>query len=451
ISVALQSLTDSVKKITDFYCVPSAGGKDVQTKDSGPFLTQSDLTSFHAAEEKFSCNLTRFTKKQFFEGMANMTGKQEVEHYDLVDVSLPEKESPSGDSRFLDDCQEFSRLQQIFPKSECDHINALIGAAKALSAVNEAKSICSVLKSNQFPTSATEISRLHHIVEQNIEITKAEMSSLQSSVPGLIQELGSLQGTEILTGDYDLKLQRQDYFIKKQDNVVDQLITQRARSEFLVMLYEFESRCHQETHHLLSAARRVLESNLQTWQQRMNDLEDPDLSVKRLERNVVDTRDKSSARLYHLLGDFVDDEQMLYLPKQKIIEKAKQLDHQYSCARASDKTMDEKYLTKISQLESCMVSSMAVLYGGSSTSSGQPSLSPPEIQSVMTELISNIAKLETDLAEIVTDVTNKKTTLKNNLLLNKERELFTFFHTDPGRLQNTINGLADRLTAQNVK
>lgn len=451
ISGALQGLTDSVKKMSEFYCVLPAGAKKVQTGDGGPFLTQFDMMPFHVAEEKFSCSLTNFTKKQFFEGMANMAGKQELERYDLVDVSLAEKESLRGDSSFLDDCREFSRLQQIFPKSECNHINALIGAAKALSALNEAKSICSVLKSNQFPTSATEISRLHHIVEQNIEVTKIEASSLQSSLPELIKELGALQGTEILTGDYDLKLQRQDYFVQKQDNIIDQLTTQRARNEFLVMLYELESRCHRETHHLLSAARQVLESNLQAWQQRMKELEDPDLSVKRLERNVVDTRDKSSARLYHLLGDFVDDDKMLYLPKQKVVEAAQNLHSQYSCARASDKTMDDKYMTKVSQLESCLVNSMSVLYGGSSTSSGQPSLSAPEIQSVMTELISNITKLETDLAEIVTDVNDKKMKLKNNLLLNKERELFTLFHTNPSRLQSTVNGLADRLTAQNMK
>lgn len=57
------------------------------------------------------------------------------------------------------------------------------------------------------------------MVEQDIESAKAQTSSLVSSVPDLIRELGGLQGTEVLTGDYDLKLQRQDYFIRKQDEV----------------------------------------------------------------------------------------------------------------------------------------------------------------------------------------------------------------------------------------
>lgn len=42
---------------------------------------------------------------------------------------------------------------------------------------------------------------------------------LIASLPDLLQELGSLQGTEILTGDYDLKLKRQEYFTKNQEKV----------------------------------------------------------------------------------------------------------------------------------------------------------------------------------------------------------------------------------------
>uniref|UniRef100_A0A0B7A1I8 HAUS augmin-like complex subunit 3 N-terminal domain-containing protein n=1 Tax=Arion vulgaris TaxID=1028688 RepID=A0A0B7A1I8_9EUPU len=421
VTATLQSLTESVHKLIDLYSAPSGDQKEGQTENSGHFLTQCDLTAFHETEEKFSRDLTAFTKKQFFEGVSDMTGDPVPERYDLVNMSLPEKVSLSNDDNFLEDCQEFSRLQKIFPKSECDRINALVGASKALSAVNEARSILHILKSNQFPTSATEVSRLHHKVEQNIDSAKAEASSITSELPDLIRELGGLQGTEILTGDYDLKLHRQDYFIKKQDKVIEQLITQRSRNEFLIMLYELESRCHREIHHLLSAAKQVLEENLKHWKQRMKDLEDPDLSVKRLERSVVDTRDKSSMRLYHLLGESPDDDRMLYLSKQKVVEKAKLLDSQYNSAKASDKTMDEKYLTKVSQLESCVKDSMSALYVGSSTSSGQPSLSPPELQSTMAELTLMIGNLEADLAGMVTEINNKKMALKNNLLLSKEK------------------------------
>ena len=48
---------------------------------------------------------------------------------------------------------------------------------------------------------------------------QAEAAPLLTTMPDLIRELGSLQGTNVLTGDYDLKLRRQDYFVHKQDRV----------------------------------------------------------------------------------------------------------------------------------------------------------------------------------------------------------------------------------------
>lgn len=41
----------------------------------------------------------------------------------------------------------------------------------------------------------------------------------RDEIPGLIQESLSSQVSHILTGDYNLKLARQDYFISNQDQV----------------------------------------------------------------------------------------------------------------------------------------------------------------------------------------------------------------------------------------
>ena len=49
---------------------------------------------------------------------------------------------------------------------------------------------------------------------------KMEMGELtEKALPGLVQELGELQATSILKGDYELKIARQDYFTSKQDQV----------------------------------------------------------------------------------------------------------------------------------------------------------------------------------------------------------------------------------------
>ena len=57
-------------------------------------------------------------------------------------------------------------------------------------------------------------------VQKALSQVKMEIGELTEQVlPGLVQELGELQATSILKGDYELKIARQDYFTSKQDQV----------------------------------------------------------------------------------------------------------------------------------------------------------------------------------------------------------------------------------------
>ena len=60
-------------------------------------------------------------------------------------------------------------------------------------------------------------------VQKALSLVKMEIGELSEQVlPGLVQELGELQATSILKGDYELKIARQDYFTSKQDQVYAQ-------------------------------------------------------------------------------------------------------------------------------------------------------------------------------------------------------------------------------------
>ncbi|GFN87114.1 HAUS augmin-like complex subunit 3 [Plakobranchus ocellatus] len=387
-------------------------------------------------------------------GIAQMSGEGLSNQYSLLDLNSPQKDvvaDKNKEQSFLEDCEELQRLKQIFPKSECDRINALVNAKKAHSAVAEATALLETLKGGHFPSSPTEIGHLRKSIDKNIDKAIEEAQPLLSSLPSLLQELGSLQGGEILTGDYDLKLKRQDYFTKKQDQVISHLVSQRARSEFLSLLYDLELRCHKETHALLSAVTQVLTKHLRGWQQRKEDLEDPDLSDKKFQGSVVDARDTSTLRMFHLLGDFESDKDLLCVQKQKVVEKAKHLYAQHTCAKAADQTMDEKYMNKVSQLEVCAKECEEHLYAGSSTSSGQPMLSSSEIQDAIASLTNSLAALKKDITEVILNIDKKKGALKSNVLQSRERELFTLFHTNPERLEYIVNSLAERSKASDIQ
>ncbi|KAK3730712.1 hypothetical protein RRG08_041491 [Elysia crispata] len=452
INKALKNLSAAVGKLVELYKSKPAGRKGFPS--AGYFLSQMDLSSFHDAEAKYSHDLTEFTKKQFFEGVALMSGEGLLAEYGLLDLSSPQKSIAADKDKeqiFLEDCMELQRLKQIFPKSECDRINALVNAKKAQSAVAEATALLESLKAGNFPSSPSEISHLSKSLEKNISKATGEAEPLLATLPDLIHKLGSLQGGEVLTGDYDLKLKRQNYFTEKQDMVITHLVHQRSRSEFLSLLYDLELRYHKETHVLLSAVSQVLTQHLRSWQQRMEDLEDPDLSKKKFQGTVVDARDTSTLRLFHLLGESELDKGLLCVQKQKVVEKAKHLHAQHTCAKATDQTMDEKYMSKVAQLEGCVKECEEHLYAGSSTSSGQPMLSSCEIQEGIASLMSSLTTLKKDISDIILNVDKKKGALKTNVLQSRERELFTLFHTNSDRLEYIVNSLAERSKAQDIE
>lgn len=65
---SLSKLLNSVKHLYTLYAVSGIESQD-SNADLGHlvFLSQNSLAAFHFAEEKFTVELTAFTKKQFFE------------------------------------------------------------------------------------------------------------------------------------------------------------------------------------------------------------------------------------------------------------------------------------------------------------------------------------------------------------------------------------------------
>ena len=89
-------------------------------------------------------------------------------------------------------------------------------------------------------------------------------------LPALIKESAKLQVSQILKGNYDLKIARQDYFTSNQDELIGQLLLQQGRNNLLTMAYELEMRNHKDTHKLLAAVSMQLNSTLSSYDTRMS-------------------------------------------------------------------------------------------------------------------------------------------------------------------------------------
>ncbi|KAJ7350150.1 spindle assembly [Desmophyllum pertusum] len=194
-------------------------------------------------------------------GIAEMAGREEKSRYDLLEISDPSTllvRGENGDVNF-NDCQELARLQSVYASSESKRIHNMATATGVTTALKTAEERLKSLSWETNPPGTDIMSAKLLEVQKALSQVKMEIGELtEKALPGLVQELGELQATSILKGDYELKIARQDYFTSKQDQVITQLLLQRSRHEFLSMTLEVEGRKNRDTHRLFS----TLESTL---------------------------------------------------------------------------------------------------------------------------------------------------------------------------------------------
>lgn len=457
---SLDKLVKSVTRITDLYNVETTD-KSCQERQlsserptSPVFLSQLVQDDYNRTEEKFTQELTSYTKRLFFEGIAEMAGQDEGSRYEILEVSDPENLLVRGEAEEINvsECKELSRIQAFYPKSEAKRINALMNSKQAQACVQSAQDIIQALKHGDFGRDSSKLSQRIQEKKNAVSAIQREIAAMaESDIPTLIQESTASQVSRILTGDYNLKLSRQDYFISNQDQVLNQLVLQRSRNEFLTMAYEVEARNHRDIHRLLTAVKQLLHSQLKSFKDRMKMMEDPSLSAVRHQRGTIDSRDKFSTNLHQLLssGD-TEEKKHLFLTFNSLAQAADKLKQKHSSLKTNCIALDAKQEDKLRLLEESLHVSEQVVYAGSSTTSGQPCMTPRLLIDSMTQLEEMLRKLEQSIKDVVKDVEKKKQALRQDTLLCKERRLFTHFFVNPSQLKTLFDELSSRLQAQKL-
>lgn len=448
INTSLEQLVETVGQLSEIYELP------VQEKaeEAMPmFLSQLSLDEYHQKEERFSQELSHFTKKKFFEGIADVAGQSEGSRYEILEINDPSISLIKGGGQEVNisQCKELSRIQKSFPAAKLKHIEAKLASTQADRRLETAEDILKLIQAGEFAKDHNSINERLSDTDSSLQMVVRDLEILsRDEIPGLIQESLSSQVSHILTGDYNLKLARQDYFISNQDQVIHPLVQQRARNEFLTMAFELENRNHRDIHRLLVAVKQLLQNHLKDWHARMKMMDDPMLTPAKYKRSTIDSRDGFAKRLHNVLE--VDNAQQLFLTYSSLEEGADRLKQVYSmsCNQAETALSNKEEI--LEALEQNMHGCEEMIYSGSSTTHGQPSLTPPQLQSAMTQLEGMLGRLEHSIKDIVRNLEQKKQTLKSDPLLYKERKLYVYFFTNPACLRQLFDEMSSRLQAQKM-
>ncbi|XP_073259041.1 HAUS augmin-like complex subunit 3 [Porites lutea] len=448
---ALEKLEQSVSEMTALY-----SGQEGSTY-SVTFLSQLSYDNYYESEERFTGELTAYTRKQFFEGIAEMAGREEKSRYELLEISDPSTLLVRGENNEVNfnDCQELARLQTVYASSESKRIHNMAAAMGVSTALKAAEERLKSLSWETSPLSTEKLSAKLLEVQKALSQVKMEIGELSEQVlPGLVQELGELQATSILKGDYKLKIARQDYFTSKQDQVITQLLLQRSRHEFLSMALEVEGRKNRNTHRLFSTLESTLEDSVKGLESRYAVMDEYAAQPPHPSRGTIDSRDHFMERLYRVLESSpkgeVDGTKEIFLAFSQLVEWSQKLAAQLESLTQSLSSSGSKQEEAWKQLEHNLQQCAKTVYGESTTTRGLPQLSPQCIADGLRQLDELLVTLEQSIKDIIKDCESKKKVLRSDSLKLMERELFVYFFTDPPRLKRAIAELAGRVDAHLV-
>ena len=447
---ALEQLKSSVEEVCAFHrqdrgMAPAALG-------SSPFLCAQSLDQYHTAEDLYLKELTSYTKKQFFNGiavMARMPGD--------ADLGVVELEGEGGtllrgisEEAFQQHSKELARLKALYPLSEVQRINNLVAERHVQAACQRAEDELEKLKKAQ---GLDQLDPL--LLRQQVKIKQARVNELRSQIkelgeselPGLLKEMSTLQFTKILHGDCDLKIARQNYFTSKQDKVIFHLQAQRARHEMLSMLYELEFRRHRETHRLLSAAETQLVQWKEGRDERCTLMRNPALFPQQAAKQTFDSKDHFVLRLCSVLGVEPSSGLVAVLTYAGLQSSAEQLAKKVATLEGTKDSLSAERRQLVGDIEAAALQLQKLVYGHSGDYVDRPQLIWKVFDEESAKLRAIMDSLEHNVKSLLKDYGNKKKMIESSPLLQKERDIFVQFFTNPPALAQMMAELAKKVDA----
>jgi HAUS augmin-like complex subunit 3 len=457
VNAALEDLHSAVDSVSSFHQPPQAkvaagerGEEEGQSGTESTLLSYLPTAHYTSAEDHYLAELTAYTKKQFFQGiavMAHTPGGGDTQG-GVVDLDDPSNILMKGSSseQYRGHCQELARLKALYPVVETQRVSDVLAEQYAVAVCRRAEELVTELHHQTSPLDTT-------LLRQHIRDKQAVMSELQSQtsqlaqeqLPGLIQEMAALQVSTVLHGDYSLKIARQDYFTSKQDKVISYLLAQTSRQELLSMLYEVELRRHRDTHRLLSAASNQLLSWRDNRDTRAQAMQSSAVLPVTDTRQTIDSRDQFATRMCSMLGVCASETTPL-LTHRGLERAVGQLAQQTASLEALLSALENEQLHSVQEMV-VMSGLLGRQVFGRQGSGGKPQLTVSEYEEECSKLECILSSMEQNIKKLLSDYDSKKKGLQGNQLMERERRLFVYFFTDPKQLNREVGELARRVDA----
>ncbi|XP_064119374.1 LOW QUALITY PROTEIN: HAUS augmin-like complex subunit 3 [Macrobrachium nipponense] len=267
LSESHRNLASSLDKLSEIFI-----NFDKMTEEDARFISQLDLAEWHQEEAKFTEMLKGYIKKQFREGVKIVAGVEDSTEYCLLDTDNLDMHLVRGAGKleYMQNVNELNRLDELLRQTEEGRLDGLILQARRQAEVEEANRLLSAIHRKKLPTALPMIQQQTTEALNSRMLLSHEMQQQHQILQSLVAEVAQLESTKTISGNYQLKCKRQEYFLEKQKIVMDQLISQLARHDWIKIALDVESDMISDILQVLKTINSVLSDEDNSYRERMS-------------------------------------------------------------------------------------------------------------------------------------------------------------------------------------
>nr|XP_053637536.1 HAUS augmin-like complex subunit 3 isoform X2 [Cherax quadricarinatus] len=204
-------------------------------------------TSIHLSksQEEISKSLDAVTKV-FLEfdkmGVRDVAGAGDTSEYCLLDVSNLDLQlvRGAGNAEYAQNVDELKRLNNLLRQTEEWRLKGLLLQHQKRAEIEEANRQFAAIHRSQLPSNLALLEQQAREASESRKAVEWEKQQQQQVMQSLITEVAQLESTKTISGNYQLKRQRQEYFLDKQKLVMDELVSQVARYNWINIALDIE-------------------------------------------------------------------------------------------------------------------------------------------------------------------------------------------------------------------
>ncbi|KAK3875243.1 hypothetical protein Pcinc_019843 [Petrolisthes cinctipes] len=211
--------------------------------EEAQFLSQLNLKEWNGEENKFYQTLQTYMRKQFPKSVRVLAGEENHTDYYLLEPSNLDLYLVCGEDQteYKHNVQELNRITKLLCQTEEGRLEGLVLQARRKAEIEEADRMLTAIQNNQLPSTLILLQKQLGETQAGVAGVRREGEEQRRVMSGLVEEVTQLEAISTISGNYQLKLERQNYILTKQNWVLKQLASQVSRYSWVTIALNMES------------------------------------------------------------------------------------------------------------------------------------------------------------------------------------------------------------------